>query len=95
MIRRNFCGDLIHICLDDLVVQAVQGKFKAVCDAELVVDLAQIVLDDLFGGSQLKCNFLVALALRDASDDRRLLGREARLRGADSRAQLPGHGRLR
>jgi hypothetical protein len=27
---RQNCGDLMHTFIDDLVVQAVQGKFKAV-----------------------------------------------------------------
>jgi len=76
----DYCN-LICICLDDLVMQTVQGQFKAVCDAELLVDFPQTVLYDLFGGSQLKCNFLVALAFRDASDDRRVLGREAQVCG--------------
>jgi hypothetical protein len=65
--------------IDDLVVQAVQSQFKAVCDAEFFVDFAETVLYDLFGGSQLRCNTFVALAFRD--DDRRLLGREAQVRG--------------
>jgi len=75
------CGDLIHTFIDDLVVQAVQSQFKAVCDAEFFVDFAETVLYDLFGGSQLRCNTFVALAFRDASDDRRLLEREAQVRG--------------
>lgn len=29
----------------------MQGQFEAVFDAELVVDFAQVVLNDLFGGS--------------------------------------------
>ena len=75
------CGNLIHTFIDDLVVQAVQSQFKAVCDAEFFVDFAETVLYDLFGGSQLRCNTFVALAFRDASDDRRLLEREAQVRG--------------
>jgi len=61
------------------MVNREQGEFQPVRHADLVIDVAQVVLDHLFGGFQLKCNFLVALALHNASDDHRLFGRESRL----------------
>ena len=68
--------------IDDLVVQAVQSQFKAVCDAEFFVDFAETVLYDLFGGSQLRCNTFIAPSAWE--------------RGAgpwaDLASQLPGHG---
>ena len=79
--------DFVGVGLDDLVVQAVEGQLKAIGDAQLVVDLAQIVLDDLLGGAELERDFLIALALGDAGDDRGLLGREPGLGArADQRA---------
>jgi hypothetical protein len=74
---RQVC--LVQTGLDDLVVEAVKGEFEAVADAELVVDFAQVVFDDLLGGSELEGYLLVALALCDAGDDGDLLGREAGL----------------
>src|SRR5208337_5651316 len=69
----------ITIGLNNLVVQAIEGQLKAVRDTELVVDLAQIILDHLLCGSQLKCNLLVTLSLGDAGDDCHFLGRQAGL----------------
>jgi hypothetical protein len=65
--------------MDDLVVQAVEGQLEAVADAELVVDFAQVVLDDLLGGAELEGDLFVALALGDAGDNGHFLGREAGL----------------
>ena len=76
-------------------MQTVQGKFKAVCDAKPFVDFAQVVLDHLFGGFQLKCNFLVALAFHNASDDHRLFWERVAAVGAELGAKFIGHGRLR
>ena len=32
-------------------MHAIQRQFQSVGDAKLVVDLAQVILDDLFGGA--------------------------------------------
>src|SRR5882757_10100056 len=61
------------------MVQAVERQFEPVRYAEFVVDLAQVVLDDLLGRTQLIGNFFIALALRNASNDGHLLGRKPRL----------------
>ena len=58
------------------MVQAVQGELKTVGDAELVVDLAQVVLDNLFCCADLVGDFLVAHASGDTADDREFLLRE-------------------
>ena len=85
----SFCSHqfLILIGMNDLVVQAIEGQLQPVADAQLVVDLAQIILDHLLGGSQLVGNLLVALALGDAGDDGHLLGREL---GLDARVDQGG-----
>jgi len=71
-IDRTICKFLVQ-----LVMQAVECQFEAVRDAELVIDLSQIVLDDLLGGAQLERDFLVPLALGNAGDDRHLFWRQA------------------
>ena len=53
-----------------LVMQEVERKFESIGNAELVINLPQVVLDDLFGGTELIGNLLIAHALRDAGDDR-------------------------
>jgi len=70
------CGEFfLCFALNDLVMQTIEGKFKTVGYAELVVDLSQIILDDLLGCSKLECDFLIAFALGDAGNDRHLFGR--------------------
>src|ERR1700721_459560 len=72
-------GFVFSVRLDDLVMEAVKSELKAVADAELVVNFAEIVLDNLLGGAELVGDLLVALALGDAGDDGHLLGRETGL----------------
>ena len=68
------CGvGVDHVLLQQLVVEAVESEFETVGDAELVVDLAQVVLDDLLGGADLVSDFFVAHASGDAADDGQLL----------------------
>src|SRR4029077_13250055 len=55
-------------------------------DAELVVNLAQIILHHLFGGAYAQGNFLVLHALGYAGNDQGLFGRELNFRTASSRA---------
>src|ERR1700733_9101714 len=79
----------VHVRLNDFIVQAIKREFKPVRDAKLVIDLAQVILDDLLGGAQLESNLLISLALRDAGDDRHFLRRKAGLiAGADERSRL-------
>jgi hypothetical protein len=56
------------------VVYTMERKPEAIGNAQLVIDLAQIVLDHLLGCTELISDLLVALALRDAGDDRQLFG---------------------
>jgi hypothetical protein len=58
-----------EVFFEELVVEAVEGELETVGDAELVVDLAQVVLDDLFGGADLVGDLFVAHAAGDAADD--------------------------
>ena len=81
----------LHTFIDDLVVQAVQSQFKAVCDAKFFVDFAETVLYDLFDGSQLRCNIFVALPSVMQVMIAVCLG-ERRRSVADLASQLPGHG---
>jgi hypothetical protein len=68
--RYHVC--ISHVLLQELVVETVEGQFQTVGDSELVVDLAQVVLDDLFGGADLVGDLFVAHAAGDAADDREL-----------------------
>ena len=68
--------DLVGVRLDDLVVQTIKSKLEAIGNTQLVVNLAQVVLDDLFCRSKLESDLLVALALSNAGDNRCFLGRE-------------------
>jgi hypothetical protein len=56
------------------MVQAVERKLEAIGNTQLVIDLAQVVLDDLLRGPELIGDLLVALALRDAGNDGQLFG---------------------
>jgi hypothetical protein len=57
--------------LVQLMMQAVERELETIGNAQLVVNLAQIVFDYLLGGAKLVGNFLIALALSDARDDER------------------------
>src|SRR5215469_14307796 len=68
------CGWDLSLCgaLQQPVMDAVEGKFQAVRDAQLVIDLAQVVFDNLLGGPNLVSDLFVAHSLRDAGDDEQL-----------------------
>src|ERR1700679_3751371 len=70
------CRLIDQILLQQLVVKAVKGKLQAVRDTELVIDFAQIVLNDLLSGTNLVSNFLVAHTARDATDNGQFFFRE-------------------
>jgi hypothetical protein len=53
-----------------LALQAVERKLGSIGNVQLAIDLAQVVLDDLLGGTELMGYLLVAHAHRDAGDDR-------------------------
>jgi hypothetical protein len=55
-----------------LVAETIESKLEAIGYAQLVIELAQVVLDHLLCRTELGGNFLVALALRDAGDDGQL-----------------------
>ena len=55
-------------------MQAVERQFQTIGDAELVVDLAQVILDDLLGRANLVRDFFIAHAAGDARDDGKFLG---------------------
>src|SRR5258708_23215644 len=75
-----YCGvGVDHVLFQELVVEAVEGEFEAVGDAELVVDLAQAVVDDPLGGAGLVSDFLVAPASCDGADGWERLFRELAL----------------
>jgi hypothetical protein len=62
---------------EDSVVDGEEGEFEAVGDAGLVVDVAEVVLDDLLLGAELGGDVFVFTALDDEGDDLHLLGGEA------------------
>src|SRR5690349_15658253 len=61
----------------DTVVNGKEREFKTVRHADLIVDVAQIVLDDLLGGAKLVGDFLVLITLDDERDDLELLRSQA------------------
>ena len=61
----------------DAVVDGEQRQFQAIGDAGLVVDAAQVILDDLLGGAEADGDLLVLAALDDKGDDLQFLGSEA------------------
>ena len=70
-----------------------QRQFQPVGYADLIVHVAQVILDDLLGGAELGGDFLVLVALHDESDDAQFLwdkvkekGRVARFRPKDEGA---------
>src|SRR4051794_14718208 len=60
LLRHRF---FVGVALNNLVMEAIERQLQAVGNAQLVVDLAQVILDHLFGGAQLERDLLVALAL--------------------------------
>ena len=55
--------------LDQVVVNSVEGKLKAVRDADLVEDVMQVIFDRLFANEEVFANFLVPVALSDQQHD--------------------------
>ena len=64
-----------------------QGQFQPIRDACLVIDIAQVIFDHLFGGAKVTGDFLVLEPLNDQSDNLDLLGCEP---VADARADCIG-----
>jgi hypothetical protein len=62
------CFGLFEI-LEQAVVHAVEREFESIADAQLIVDFAKVVLDNLLGGTDFLSDVLVAQALRNAGDD--------------------------
>jgi len=57
-------------------VNGEKREFESIGDADLVVNVAQIILYDLLGGSELIRDLFVLEALNDERDDLEFLGRE-------------------
>jgi hypothetical protein len=51
------------------MVDGKERKFKAIRNADLVVNVAQVVLDDLLCRSELSGDLLVLVALHDQRND--------------------------
>ena len=80
---------LLRILFQQLVVKAVQRQLEAIGDAELIVDLAQVVLDYLLGRSNLIGNLFVAHSASDAPDNGKFFFRELWLHpGVGERGRL-------
>src|SRR5580765_7661578 len=60
--------------VQDAVVDGEQCQFQPVGNADLVVDVAEVVLDDLFGRTKLSGDFLVLITLDDERYDAEFLG---------------------
>ena len=51
------------------IVRGKECKFEAVGNPRLVINIAQIILDHLFGGAQAKPNLFVLATLHDQGND--------------------------
>ena len=54
-----------------------QRQLQTVGDADLVVHVAQIILDYLFCGTELRSDFFVLVSLHDQCDDAQFFGGQA------------------
>src|ERR1700733_14681327 len=59
----------------DAMVDSEEGEFEAIGDSGLVVDDAQVILDDLLFGPELHCDVLVLASLHDEGNNLHLLRR--------------------
>ncbi len=57
----------------DAVVNGEQRKLESIGDTDLVIDIAQIVLDHLLGGAEFGGDFLVLVALHDQGNNTQFL----------------------
>src|SRR3954452_20902522 len=55
--------------VQDPVVDGEERQFQTVGDADLVVHVAQVIFYNLLGGSQLRRDFFVLVALHDQGND--------------------------
>ncbi len=91
-VGRGHCAGCLFV---QLMVQAIKRKLEAIGNTKLVIDLAQIVLDHLLGGTELISNFLIALALRNAGDDGQLFRAKDGAGFEGWSAQLPANDKPR
>src|SRR5437763_10213263 len=61
----------------DAMVDGEQRQFQAVRDADLVIHVAQVILDDLLGGAELGGDFFVLVSLHNQGNDLQFLGGDA------------------
>src|SRR5262249_38123492 len=62
--------------IQDAVVNCEQRKFQSVGNSDLVVHIAQVVLDHLLGGAELRRDLFVLIPLDDQGNDAQFLGRK-------------------
>jgi len=62
---RRGCSGLVQ----NAVVDGEERQFQPVGDTDFVIHVAQIILDDLLGRSQLRRDFFVLVALNDQRND--------------------------
>src|SRR5258705_6327378 len=67
--RRDGIGDGRRGLIQDAVVDREQRQLQTVGDADLVIDVAQVVLDDLLGGAELGGDFFILVSLNDERND--------------------------
>jgi len=68
------------VSIDNPIVQTEQSQFQTIGHAQLVVNLAQVVLDDLFRGTYAMRDFFVLHALSYTGDNYGFFGRQLHLR---------------
>ncbi len=59
------------------MVDGKQGQFQAIRNPGFVIDIAQVIFDDLFGGAEVAGNFLIFEPLNNERDDLDFFGGEA------------------
>src|SRR5579871_2235995 len=81
--------------VQDPVVDGEQRQLQTVRYADLIVDVAQVILDDLLGRAKLGGDFLVLVSLYDEGDDAQFFRREAVAHAQADHivfGELAGHG---
>ena len=75
-------------------MQSEKRQLEPVGDADLVVDVAQIILDDLLGSPQLQSDLFVLETLNDQRHDAQFFRRQAIANArSDKVVVVVGHGR--
>src|SRR5438067_1193082 len=70
------------------MVNGEERQLQAIGDANLVVNVAQVVLDDLLGGAEMVGNLFILVALDDVGNDAQIVFDGQHLGGAGAKDRL-------